>query len=110
MQQVAENSACVSLLRATVNRKGRAAALGGPTKIQLSPEMAQDLHAALQAELVEQQEGNAADRDLQTRRLTVLEAQRRKILEATTRAPSTWPCSARSRTGSAARPGRPRSC
>jgi hypothetical protein len=30
MQQVAKNSTCVSLHRATVNRKGRAAALGGP--------------------------------------------------------------------------------
>ena len=31
MQQVAKNSNCVSLHRATVNRKGRAAALGGPS-------------------------------------------------------------------------------
>jgi hypothetical protein len=30
MQLVAENSACISLHRATVNRKGRAVALGGP--------------------------------------------------------------------------------
>jgi hypothetical protein len=44
--------------------------------------MAQDLHAALEAELVEQQDRNAADRDLQTKRLTVLEGQRRKLLEA----------------------------
>ena len=51
-------------------------------KIQLSPGMAQDLHAALEAELVEQQDRNAADRDLQTKRLTVLEGQRRKLLEA----------------------------
>src|SRR5262249_45959186 len=47
-----------------------------------SPGMAQDLQAALEAELVEQQDRNAADRDLQTKRLTVLEAQRRKLLEA----------------------------
>jgi hypothetical protein len=33
-------------------------------------------------ELVEQQDRNAADRDLQTKRLTVLEGQRRKLLEA----------------------------
>ena len=43
-------------------------------KIQLSPGMAQDLHAAVEAELVEQQDHNASDRDLQTKRLTVLEA------------------------------------
>ncbi len=30
MQQVAKNSTCVSLRRATVNQKGRAAPLGGP--------------------------------------------------------------------------------
>jgi len=51
-------------------------------KIQLSPGMAQDLWAALEAELVEQQDRNAADRDLQTKRLTVREGQRRKLLEA----------------------------
>ena len=44
--------------------------------------MAQDLHAALEAELVEQQDRNAADRDVQTKRLTVLEGQRRKLPEA----------------------------
>lgn len=52
------------------------------TKIQLSPETAPDLRAALEAELMEKQARNAADRDIQTKRLTVLEGQRRKLLDS----------------------------
>ncbi len=51
-------------------------------RVQLRPEYADKLRAMLQAEIVQHQDHNSAQREFQSRRLAKLETQRRKLMDA----------------------------